>query len=224
MTLMYRIQVTNHHCFGYFDDTDDFYADNEFEPFDKREIALFKTIGARMREARELCNLTGVKAANLLEIEPEILYRLENGIDTAEIPLTLIHRASERYDVSMDFLFGFLGDEWERAPEVRLERETSHWAHDVSLSIFSKWATEQLRQQKRQDALSVSTVELLKAVTEIHEALNRFVELNPEFDDMRAGSKLLYWVENAAQKAEQAERDLKRCRVLPMQNEALADG
>ena len=71
------------------------------------QAAAVKTIGARMRQARELCNLSQSAAAKRLGYSNSSkLSKVEGATDTNSVPLWLILRAAKVYEVSIDFLFG----------------------------------------------------------------------------------------------------------------------
>ncbi|NOR71261.1 MAG: helix-turn-helix domain-containing protein, partial [Methylomarinum sp.] len=60
-----------------------------------------------MAEARMLCGYTQRKAARLLGYSNSSkLAKIENSSDTDSVPFMLIHKASNVYNVSMDYLYG----------------------------------------------------------------------------------------------------------------------
>ena len=95
------------------------------------QAAVVKTIGARMREARELCNMSQSAAARRLGYSnPSKLSKVEGATDTNSVPLWLIVRAASVYEVSIDYLFG-CSDDWEAGSRMTQERETSAWLFDT---------------------------------------------------------------------------------------------
>ena len=97
----------------------------------QEQAAAVKTIGARMRQARELCNLSQSAAAKRLGYQnPSKLSKVELATDTNSVPLWLIVRAARVYEVSVDFLFGAT-DDWEVGARMTQERETSAWMFDA---------------------------------------------------------------------------------------------
>ena len=61
----------------------------------QEQAAAVKTIGARMRQARELCNLSQSAAARRLGYaNPSKLSKVELATDTNSVPLWLIVRAA----------------------------------------------------------------------------------------------------------------------------------
>lgn len=72
------------------------------------QVAAGETIGARMREARELCNMSQSAAARRLGYSnPSKLSKVEGATDTNSVPLWLIVRAASVYEVSIDYLWLF---------------------------------------------------------------------------------------------------------------------
>lgn len=173
---------------------------------------LVKTIGAKMREARELCGYSQTKAAKLLGYKNSSkLAKIENATDTNSVPISILHRASKVYDVSLDFLFG-VSDDWERDPVVSQQRVVGQWLYEHweraknaevnairvlfnKLSVIEKAATHAVTRSK-----------------ENHEAVTRVQEINPQFDDMKGGARLLRLLAETAEEAMGISHELKRVR------------
>ena len=95
------------------------------------QAAIVKTIGTRMRQAREMCNLSQSAAAKRLGYaNSSKLSKVENATDTNSVPLWLILRAAKAYEVSVDYLFGAT-DDWEISARMTQEREVSPWLWDA---------------------------------------------------------------------------------------------
>lgn len=96
--------------------------DNDDAPLVEK-AELWRTITARLREAREeLCRMSQKEAARLLGVSLRFLQRYEDPM--AEVKSTepvFMTRASELYDVSMDWLYGRT-DDWERCSRAHRER------------------------------------------------------------------------------------------------------
>jgi hypothetical protein len=178
----------------------------------KEEVALLKVLGARMREGRQLCKFTTAQAAGMLNYRPEHLHNLEFCIDINYLPLTLIRDASNLYDVSIDFLFG-VSEDWERSEDTKPLRIIHSYVYQKQLEYSSAMAVEIADLKRRQEALKDSVSELTTAVNGIDEALTRFQELNPQFDDMKAGAMLLNRVKSASKAAAETVLKLRRCHV-----------
>ena len=156
------------------------------------QAALVKTIGARLRYAREtLCNLSQQEAARRLGYEnPSKLSKIENASDTNSVPLWMICKAAKVYGVSIDFLFGLTSD-WE--PDLRMasNEEAARW-------VFEAWEIHRRRDMRVVKRLSDQQLEIARSSTSslqnaerIHAALVDFRRLNPSFDtEMRGSAKL----------------------------------
>lgn len=180
----------------------------------KEQAAMVRTIGERMRQARELCNLSQSAAAKRLGYaNPSKLSKVESATDTNSVPLWLIRKAAEVYEVSVDYLFGFT-DDWECGARMTQEREVSSW-------LARAWndgrerdllALKQLndRMAVLRDAVAVG----IAMTREADAALERFAQLNPEFaEDMRGSNRLVNSVKNAVAAAEQAKSRLVKLKL-----------
>lgn len=181
-----------------------------FESDPKRDQAcLVQTIGARMREARELCDMSqSVAAKRLGYSNPSMLSMVEWATDRNSVPLWLIVRAARLYDVSIDFLFGATDDF-----EVGLQRGVQTW-------LIGEWEKSRIEDMKALEKLHrrVAAVSALLPVIadeseRTAEAIRRFAEINPGFDDMRGGARLAAAAENLIRHAAKANSTAQRFRV-----------
>ena len=179
----------------------------------QEQAAAVKTIGARMRQARELCNLSQSAAAKRLGYQnPSKLSKVELATDTNSVPLWLIVRAARVYEVSVDFLFGAT-DDWEVGARMSIERETSAWLFDTWEKARQRDMAALKKLHDKVEAMSEAVAVMLAASEESALALARFAELNPEFEEMRAGSRLVGAVERANDAAKNAKTKMTRFRV-----------
>lgn len=173
---------------------------------------LVRIIGTRLKEARELCNLSQVEAARRLGYaNSSKLAKIERASDSVSVPIWLILRAAKLYDVSIDFLFG-QSDDWFREPRLSQEREVSSW-------LFEAWEAQRKRDmltvKRLSDEIEVvtnTTGEMLECTAFAADALHDFVRINPRFKDMRGSAKLQKYVSLAADSARAASRKLTRFR------------
>ncbi|MDX8127994.1 hypothetical protein QLH52_11930 [Methylomonas sp. OY6] len=155
---------------------------------------IVKTFGQRMTIAREMCGLSGLEAAELLGYaNSSKLSKIEHASDPETIPVFLIYKASIVYQVSTDFLYG-LSDFWDRNPVTAQEQQIKRALEEVT-------ADENNAIRNLFDQLSV--VEQAAEVAfnrfgEIKKIVNRFREINPEFDELKLGAKLLRVVDEAS--------------------------
>ena len=179
----------------------------------QEQAAAVKTIGARMRQARELCNLSQSAAARRLGYaNPSKLSKVELATDTNSVPLWLIVRAARVYEVSVDFLFGST-DDWEVGARMTQERETSAWLFDA-IDKFRQRDMETLKRlHDRVSVMQEAVAAMLESSDDVSAALARFAELNPEFEEMRAGSRLVAAVERSSAAAGNAKGKMTRFKV-----------
>lgn len=177
------------------------------------QAAAVKTIGARMRQARELCNLSQSAAARRLGYSnPSKLSKVEGATDTNSVPLWLIVRASSVYEVSIDFLFG-VTDDWELGARMTQEREVSAWLWDAMEKARLRDMATLKKLHDRLEAMGEAVSLMLTSADEVGAALARFAELNPVFEDMKAGGRLVGAVERATDAAKSAKAKMTRFRV-----------
>jgi len=179
----------------------------------QEQAAAVKMIGARMRQARELCNLSQNAAAKRLGYSNSSkLSKVEGATDTNSVPLWLIIRAAKVYEVSVDFLFG-ASDDWETGARMTQEREVSAWLHDV----FEKARLRDMQTLRllhdRVQTLAETVADMVALTEDAGLALTRFAELNPAFEEMRAGSRLVSAVERASNAAKSAKAKMARFRM-----------
>lgn len=179
----------------------------------QEQAAAVKTIGARMRAARELCNLSQSAAARRLGYaNPSKLSKVELATDTNSVPLWLIVRAARVYEVSVDFLFGAT-DDWEVGARMTQEREVSAWMLDTFDKLRQRDMETLKRLHDRVQTLTDAVAVMLAASEDASVALSRFAELNPAFEEMRAGSRLVSAVERASDSAKAAKTKMERFRM-----------
>lgn len=178
----------------------------------KSQINAVKSIGKRMREARELCGLSLSVAANRFGYSnPSKLSKVEGATDTNSVPLWLIAEASIIYEVSIDYLFG-VTDDWETGARMTQERDVSQW-------LFDAWDKARSRDMAVLKTMH-SDVELMDKITRltldhlehIDAALQRYVELNPQFEDQRGGVRLSSSISDATGHAKESRRQMERFR------------
>ena len=179
----------------------------------QEQAAAVKTIGARMRQARELCNLSQSAAAKRLGYSNSSkLSKVEGATDTNSVPLWLILRAAKVYEVSIDFLFGAT-DDWEVGARMTQEREVSAWLFDTFDKLRQRDMETLKRLHDRVQTLTDAVAVMLAASEDASVALARFAELNPDFEDMPGGARLLSAVGRASGAAKGAKAKMARFRV-----------
>ena len=161
----------------------------------QEQAQIVRTIGERMRQARELCNLSQAEAAKRLGYaNSSKLSKVERANDTHSLPIWLLLRASKVYEVSIDFLFG-LSESFDRSSRMRQERAVSSWLFEE----FQKRQTQDmcvLRQlHYRLEGMGRVAATIFEEVDRTSEAFALFRNRNPEFDEMPVGAKLVSRIE-----------------------------
>ncbi len=133
------------------------------------------------------------------------LEEMETSADNRRIPLWLIVRAAKLYDVSFDYLYG-ASDDW----EAGIRRPLHLWMVEELHQSRAEMMRQYIGLQVRIDTLQEIIPELLKTAADTGEALRAFRESTPEFDDMPAGSRLVYSIERMGSLATDADHSLAR--------------
>ncbi|MDN5780534.1 MAG: helix-turn-helix domain-containing protein, partial [Luteimonas sp.] len=150
---------------------------------------LVSTIGQRMRSARELCNLSQSEAARRFGYSnPSKLSKVEAAADTNSVPLWLIRKAAEVYEVPTDFLFGITDDF-----ETGVPRGTQAWLIDAWDRMRQRDLLALDRLHREVVAVAGGSGAVLGAVRELSMAVSRYVESNrDDFENARGGATVLH--------------------------------
>lgn len=177
------------------------------------QSALVKKIGARMREARELNNMSQSVAATRLGYKNSSkLAKIENASDTNSVPLSIIARAASLYDVSIDYLFG-VSDDWEAGVRKTQEREVSSWLFDAWEKARRRDVEVLRKLHDRLEAMNGAIAQMVGAAEYGAEAMESFRRINPGFDNERGGARLLSAIGRISDSATAANAKMKRFRV-----------
>jgi transcriptional regulator with XRE-family HTH domain len=178
------------------------------------QVKVVKTFGTRMKEAREIAGFTQIQAAALLGYSNSSkLAKVELASDTNSVPLWLIPKAAIVYDVSTDFLFG-ISEDWERDPTVSNQRNIGHWIFEHFTNANAAQVSAFVAMNKKLSALEKAVAVAVKRSRENLSVMRRVQELNPEFDELRGGSKLVYCMDEAVAESDKALSELKRYHCL----------
>lgn len=180
-------------------------------PGKHEHAAIVRTIGVRMREARELCNLSQSEAARRFGYaNPSKLSKIEAASDTASVPLWSILAAARVYEVSVDFLFG-ITDDW----EIGTPRGTQAYLMDI-------WQEARERDLRALDKLNTRVTAVAEAVgamiaasRRMGDALSGFRARNGEFDDMPASAPVVHRLARLEAVAREAEVKLHKLHLAP---------
>ena len=173
-------------------------------------VELRRKMGARLREAREeLCGLTRNEAAVLLDVPVRSLIQYESATD-CKLNEVFMLRASQAYDVSLDWLYG-VSDDWERSSRMHKERKTAVWMfHHVE-----RRHCENMEHMKRlydqHDAMERTLRELTTANKAVLQASERIMA-TPGFENMRGSAPVAAAHQRLEKSIRQAEATLERIR------------
>ncbi|MDD5033281.1 MAG: hypothetical protein PHE55_00870 [Methylococcaceae bacterium] len=175
---------------------------------EKRKVT--QKICRRLREARsEICGFNPDEGAHLLGVTRDELTAIEQSVEDAPAPWVVL-RAAERYAVSIDWLYGLSPDDWELCLEARRERDVYVSLVRQHMEGLAETVNESRKLHNKISACVLAVETLPAGVESIKVALDRFMELNPEFQDMAAGSPLLSSVERAQLAAQVAMSAMRR--------------
>jgi transcriptional regulator with XRE-family HTH domain len=174
-----------------------------------------KLFGMRMKEARELCNMTQIVAAKRLGYSNSSkLAKIESASDTNSIPLWVVTKAARIYDVSVSFLLDSDVDDWERDIVVSQQRVIGAW-------LFDHWERAKVAEvnairvlQNKLSTIEKTASRMLKRSKENLEAIEKVRELNEEFDDLRGGARLLRLLTETAEDAAGLSYELKKMKAF----------
>lgn len=178
------------------------------------QSAVIKTFGARMKQARELCNLSQVTAAQRLGYaNSSKLSKVEGATDTNSVPMWLIVRASRVYEVSTDYLMGQT-DEWEIGMRIPIEGEASEWLFKAFRKTSQREMLVLLKLHKKMVVIDDCLTKMQGAIGEVNAALERFRELHPNFEtEMRGSARLVGAVERASLSAKHAQSCMQKFKM-----------
>jgi hypothetical protein len=182
----------------------------------KAQIYMAKTIATRLHASRDLCKFSVEEAAFLLGITFGELEKIEATRSHGRHPAPhwLILTASKVYDVSVDYIFGG-NEDWELAKEVCADRDILSHLNYLCFIEHQQTTKALARQNNRLKTLE-STIGILPlAIKEVAEALDKFRELNIDFDDLKGGSSLVGRVKKAHRAAHAANCELIRFKCIP---------
>ena len=174
------------------------------------QAELIKTIGERLKQARELNNMSQTEAAKLFGYRNSSkLSKMERATNSKSVPLTVIAKAAKVYQVSIDFLFGLSAD-WDTGARMTQERETSAW-------LMEQWEEARRRDMQiirrcndRMQTLDGAVNSCINQAFEVDDALRKFQDLNLDFEDMLGGSRLVSAIEKNVAAARESRARLRR--------------
>ncbi len=163
-------------------------------PSEQDQAVLSCEVGLRMRESRIMSGLSQVDAAKRLGYKNSSkLSKIEKG-QSSRIPLWVIRRAATIYDVSCDYLFGIT---------QTMERDdVSHAAlRELHAFMFAEFDKRHVQDVAVMMAirLKLESIEQMivlasEQAKQLEEA-KQFVEVLPEWQDVRGGNRLVNYID-----------------------------
>lgn len=178
--------------------------------FRAEQCKVVKTFGLRMKEAREIANFSQIEAAKLLGYSNSSkLAKVEGASDTNSIPMWLITKASEVYDVSTDFLFG-LSDDWERDIAVSRQRNMGRWVHEHWKNANAAQVASIMMLNKRLEVVEKATAGAVAGSKKVFDMMSQVRKLNPEFMQMKNVINLILAADRAMDDARASDAALEK--------------
>ena len=178
-------------------------------PNKAEQTNLVRIIGQRMREAREMCNLNQVDAARRLGYQTSAKLSKIEGATENSVPLLTIAKAAKLYDVSVDYLMG-ISEDWEIDAKHTIDHEKSQWINEAWELARRRDLEVLVWLKQRVDAVNTDIPAMVSTSLRQQAAFERFVELNPDFEDMKGGNRLAIALDQLHESSEAADRSLKQ--------------
>ncbi len=192
-----------------------------------RDTELLRTIGERLRTARELSCFSQSDAARLLGYQnPSKLSKIEKLMNSKNVPLAVLKRAADVYQVSIDYLMGRT-DDW-GTPGIVRGRETAAW-------LFDEWEKARHRDMEtlqklncRLNTIDGSIESCVDQAFALSDALQWFVAHNRKrFAEMPGGARLIASADKLVKAAQESRADIRRfkmeCRTARQPDKAQKD-
>ena len=179
------------------------------------EIRINRIVATRLKESRELAGFAKItSAAEALGITQKNLMAFENNIGFDHFPLAFLQKAALVYEVSVDFLLG-LNSDFGTSEDVRLKRDTSQMVINHFMAMRAMDLQNIDREAARLSALIEMLTPVISATRELGEAVIRFTELNPDFDEMLGGAPMISRLNTANKQTNKAICLLVRLKIWP---------
>lgn len=173
------------------------------------KVALSQNFGRRMAEARELCGMSQVEAASLLGFKNSSgLYKIEAAYNVSYGLSHLIPLAVRVFNTSADFLLGFSPHPQRDVRQARQQQIQKILADSIASEL-----AEIRSIAKALDEIAELTQKFEGKSKETLQALIRFEELNPEFNEMPGGARLSRLIHELRQDAKHAAGKLTAIRA-----------
>lgn len=183
-------------------------------PNRQEQSMLARNVGARLKEAREMVGLSQLNAAKHIGYGNSTkLSKIETGKHSSQIPIWVLKRAAQVYDVSLDYLLGVTETmEREDVRHTALREMMVHMRQDWE-RMRSRDVLVQANMLERLKGIEQSTALIDCEAEKAEQAMLRLVELNPElWEDLKGGHKALNSIQMTAAAARTARRKMQKFR------------
>lgn len=190
--------------------------DCRYPIYDNAERLLISIVAKKLKEARNINGYDIDYASKLLGLPPKELKFYEKGLNIGYLQLQLIKRVAEVYEVSIDWIFGLVDDDWELTPQVRAKRENLAIREKLTLECFRSMKEEYIYARNEVRATLKSVITMNDFYIKIYEAFNKFQKTNPEFKLKENGLKLLKIIKQAVGEGRKSNNLLVRHKLLEL--------
>ena len=156
-----------------------------------------------------MCNLNQVDAARRLGYQTSAKLSKIEGATENSVPLLTIAKAAKLYDVSIDYLMG-ISEDWQIDTKHTIDHEKSQWINEAWELARRRDLEVLVWLKQRVDAVNTDIPAMTSASLRLQAAFERFVELNPDFEDMKGGNRLAIALDQLHELSEAADRSLKQ--------------
>lgn len=177
------------------------------------QAAILRTVGERMREAREMCGMSQAVAAKRLGLPNSgRLSKIESAFDVRVVPEWLKIRAAKLYQVSLDYLYG-ASDDWETDARMTQEREVGAYMLETWEVMRRRDMETLLKLHNQNEELRASITLSYEECSRLVDGIRRFADLNPMFERMKGSAMIAGPAERAMESTANGVRLIKRFRM-----------
>ncbi|MGL5289399.1 MAG: helix-turn-helix domain-containing protein [Aeromonas sp.] len=184
-------------------------------PSRQEQAELAKSVGVRLREAREMAGMSQLSAAKHIGYANSTkLSKIESGKHSSQIPIWVLKRAALVYDVAIDYLLGVSETmEQEDGRHAALREMMTHMREDWE-RLRQRDVLVQASMLNRIKYVETGVMLIKQETAAASEAMERVIELNPqEWQEVKGGARLAADIERAAAAARTASNNIKRFRA-----------
>ncbi|KJV08023.1 helix-turn-helix domain-containing protein [Methylocucumis oryzae] len=177
----------------------------------RRELAVI--VGDRLKFSREKNGISQEKAAATLGYRNSSqLSKIEKAVDSRLPPIEKLIEMATLYEVSIDFVLGQT-DDWDIDEKEVNRRGVTVACKDELRDIIEQYAGHTSNVETMLEGFGEHLRESVEINNEAVVALERFIELNTKFQDMKGGAKLVRCITDARQVMTDLSNRLDRLKI-----------